>query len=98
MAQVLRDCSGLLWAVGLFSFFVNLLMLTGPIYMLNIYDRVLGSGSVETLVALTLLVLFLFVLMGTLDYIRGRVMAYFRATSGCGGKSRLRHGAAKPCQ
>ena len=43
--------------VAVFSVFVNLLMLTGPIYMLQVYDRVLGSRSEETLVALSILVL-----------------------------------------
>ena len=43
----------LYWAVGVFSFFAYLLMLTGPIYMLNVYDRVLGSRSIETLIALS---------------------------------------------
>ncbi|CUH51019.1 type I secretion system permease/ATPase [Shimia marina] len=70
-----RASRGLYWAVGLFSVFVNLLMLTGPLYMLQVYDRVLGSGSEETLVALSLLVVFLFTLMGILDFTRGRVMA-----------------------
>ena len=32
----------LYWMVAIFSFFVNMLMLTGPLYMLNVYDRVLG--------------------------------------------------------
>jgi PrtD family type I secretion system ABC transporter len=59
----------------LFSAFANLLMLTGPLYMLQIYDRVLGSRSVETLLALTLLVAFLYGIMGLLDYSRGRIMA-----------------------
>ena len=70
-----RDSRGLYWGVGVFSVFVNLLMLTGPVYMLNIYDRVLNSGSVETLVALTLIVAFLYTMMGVLDFVRGRVMA-----------------------
>lgn len=61
-------------AVALFSLFVNMLMLTGPIYMLNVYDRVLGSRSFETLVALSVLVAFLYGMMGLLDYVRGRVM------------------------
>ncbi|SOC07210.1 ATP-binding cassette subfamily C protein [Rhodobacter sp. JA431] len=65
----------LFWAVGLFSVFVNLLMLTGPMFMLQVYDRVLGARSVETLTALFLLVLFLFTAMGLLDYARGRVTA-----------------------
>ncbi|WP_068116251.1 type I secretion system permease/ATPase [Tropicimonas marinistellae] len=62
-------------AAFLFSIFVNLLMLTGPLYMLQVYDRVLGSRSVETLLALTVLVAFLYMMMGILDYARGRVMA-----------------------
>lgn len=69
-----RKSRGLLIAVGIFSFFVNLLMLAGPLYMLNVYDRVLGSRSVETLIALSVLVAFLFGMMGLLDHVRGRVM------------------------
>lgn len=60
--------------VAVFSFFVNLLMLTGPLYMLNVYDRVLGSRSLETLIALSVLVAFLYACMGILDFVRGRVM------------------------
>ncbi|MFG6080675.1 type I secretion system permease/ATPase [Paracoccus litorisediminis] len=61
--------------VGLFSFAVNLLMLTGPLFMMQVYDRVLASRSLETLTALFLLVVFLFLLMGLLDLARSRVMA-----------------------
>ncbi|WP_322890389.1 MULTISPECIES: type I secretion system permease/ATPase [unclassified Yoonia] len=70
-----RESRLLYWIVGIFSFFVNLLMLTGPLYMLNVYDRVLNSRSVETLIALTVLVAFLYAMMGILDHVRGRVMA-----------------------
>ncbi|EPX86990.1 type I secretion system permease/ATPase [Salipiger mucosus] len=63
------------WFVAIFSFFVNLLMLTGPLYMLQVYDRVLGSRSEATLIALSVLVVFLYGMMGLLDYARGRVMA-----------------------
>ncbi|MDF1872026.1 type I secretion system permease/ATPase [Vannielia sp.] len=66
---------GLFRSAFLFSIFVNLLMLTGPLFMLQIYDRVLGSRSEETLVALFVLVAFLYLMMGLLDYARGRVMA-----------------------
>lgn len=69
----------LLWAVFLFSIFVNLLMLTGPLFMLQVYDRVLGSRSEETLVALFALVGALYGLMALLDYARGRVLARFGA-------------------
>jgi ATP-binding cassette subfamily C protein len=67
--------SGLFWTVAIFSVFVNLLMLTGSLYMLQIYDRVLPSRSEETLLALTILIAALFALMGVLDYARGRVSA-----------------------
>jgi len=56
--------------VALFSMAVNL----RPLYMLQVYDRVLGSRSVETLIALSLLATFLFAMMGLLDHVRGRVM------------------------
>lgn len=70
-----RESRSLYWSVALFSLFVNALMLTGPLYMLQVYDRVLGSRSVETLFGLTLLIAFLFLMMGLLDLARGRVMA-----------------------
>ncbi len=63
----------------LFSVFVNLLMLTGPLFMLQVYDRVLGSRAVETLAALFLLVALLYALMAMLDYARGRIVARFGA-------------------
>ena len=62
-----------------FSVFVNLLMLTGPLFMLQVYDRVLGSRSEETLVALVGLVLMLYVLMWLLDFARTRLLARFGA-------------------
>ncbi|RYG91284.1 type I secretion system permease/ATPase [Loktanella sp. IMCC34160] len=74
----------LYWSVATFSLVVNALMLTGPLYMLNVYDRVLGSRSVETLIALTVLVVFLYGSMAILDLVRGRIMsrvgARFQAT------------------
>lgn len=70
-----RNKSGQLFvAVAVFSFAVSLLMLTGPLFMMQVYDRVLGSGSVETLTALMLLVTVLFFLMAVLDMARNRVM------------------------
>ncbi|MEZ5716104.1 MAG: type I secretion system permease/ATPase [Paracoccaceae bacterium] len=70
-----RESRGLYWAVAIFGVFVNILMLTGPLYMLQVYDRVLGSRSVATLIALSGLVLFLYAMYGLLDFARGRVMA-----------------------
>ena len=75
LRRVRRQSRGLYWFTGIFSFFVNLLMLTGPLYMMQVYDRVLGSRSEATLLALSLLVVFLYGMMGLLDYARGRIMA-----------------------
>lgn len=73
LGRALRKDGALFAAIGLFSVFVNLLMLTGPIFMLQVYDRVLGSRSEETLAALFALVILLFAIMGTLDLARARV-------------------------
>ena len=71
----LAESRRLLVACALFSVAVNVLMLTGPLFMLQIYDRVLSSRSEATLVTLAILVAFLFLLMGVLDHARGRVLA-----------------------
>ncbi|WPL15594.1 Type I secretion system ATP-binding protein PrsD [Thiorhodovibrio winogradskyi] len=59
---------------GIFSMFINLLMLTPAIYMLQLYDRVLASNSLSTLLMLTLLVLGLFLIMGVLEALRSRIL------------------------
>ncbi len=69
------DQRGLLGAVAIFSVFANLLQLTGSLYMLQVYDRVLGSRSEATLVALSGLVTLMFVAMGLIDHARARIMA-----------------------
>ena len=75
LRRALQAGRGLFVTAFVFSVFVNLLMLTGPIYMLQVYDRVLGSQSRETLLSLTLLATFLYFVMGVLEYARGRIMA-----------------------
>ncbi len=60
--------------VAVFSFFINLLMLVSPIYMLQVYDRVLSSRSENTLVALTVLAIGLVLLMSLLDLLRTQVL------------------------
>ena len=61
-------------STGVFSFIINLLMLTGPLFMLQVYDRVLNSGSVSTLTALVILATLLYALYGFLEFVRSRVM------------------------
>jgi ATP-binding cassette, subfamily C, bacterial len=67
--------SGLFWTIAIFSTVVNALMLVAPLYMLQVYDRVIPSRSEETLLALTMLIAALFAVMGILDYVRSRVAA-----------------------
>ncbi|WP_287245972.1 type I secretion system permease/ATPase [Mesorhizobium sp.] len=62
-------------AVAAFSGLINVLMLSGSVFMLQVYDRVLPSRSVPTLVALVLLISILYVFQSALDAIRGRVLA-----------------------
>src|SRR5262245_3825374 len=74
LSEAMDACRSAFWAVGLFSGMSNVLMLTGSIFMLEIYDRVLPSRSVSTLIALVLLAAGLYGALGLLDLIRGRIM------------------------
>jgi PrtD family type I secretion system ABC transporter len=60
--------------VALFSALLNVLYLTGSFYMLEVYDRVLPSRSVPTLVGITLLALILFSIQGVFDIVRSRIL------------------------
>ena len=57
------------------SAILNILMLTGSIYMLQVYDRVLSSGSVPTLVGLFVIVVVLFTFLGIFDFLRARMLS-----------------------
>ena len=60
--------------VGVFSMFTNLLVLTPTVYMLQVYDRVMISGSELTLLAITLLAVGFFAVMGLADWLRSRLL------------------------
>lgn len=75
LRAALRRTGGGFGLIGVFSLFVNLLMLTGPLFMLQVYDRVLGSRSEATLLALFGLVTALFIFMGLLEHARSRIAA-----------------------
>ena len=70
----LKNCNGSFAIVGFFSFFINILMLVPSIYMLQIYDRVISSGSEVTLVMLTLLMVMLMLVMGGLEWMRSLIL------------------------
>src|SRR5215204_5047939 len=74
LAAALGECKRAFGSVALFSGVVNLLMLAGPLYMLQIYDRVLSSRSVLTLVALSVFLVGAYAFQGALDLIRSRVV------------------------
>lgn len=70
---------GLFLVAIVFSFAINLLILTAPLYMLQIYDRVLSSRSGETLLFLTIAAIFALLMLGALDAIRARLMTRIAA-------------------
>jgi PrtD family type I secretion system ABC transporter len=74
LADTLRRSRSAFLGVGLLSCLINILMLTGPLFMLQVYDRVLPSHSIPTLLGLAVLVAGLFLFQGILDAIRSRVL------------------------
>lgn len=74
LGDALRACRSAFIGVGVMSCMINLLYLTGSIFMLEVYDRVLPSRSVPTLVGLAILAGGLYIAQGGLDLIRGRIL------------------------
>jgi PrtD family type I secretion system ABC transporter len=74
LGDALRACRSAFIGVGVMSCMINLLYLTGSLFMLEVYDRVLPSRSVPTLVGLVILAGGLYIAQGVLDLIRGRIL------------------------
>ena len=74
LAAALIACRRAFIAIGAFSGVSNLLMLSGALFMLEIYDRVLPSRSVPTLIALVILVTGLYAAQGAIETIRSRIL------------------------
>lgn len=74
LAAVLGDLKRYFLYVGLFSAAINLLLLVPILYMLQVYDRVLASGSLATLTMLTLILVGLLMAMGGFEWVRSRIM------------------------
>ena len=74
LAAALSACRRALIALGLASALVNILYLAGSLYMLEVYDRVLPSRSIATLIGLSILVLALYGFQALLDVLRGRIL------------------------
>jgi ATP-binding cassette subfamily C protein len=74
LGDALRACRSAFLGVGVMSCIINLLYLTGSMFMLEVYDRVLPSRSVPTLIGLIILAGGLYVAQGVLDLLRGRIL------------------------
>ena len=74
LAETLRSCRSSYVGVAVFTAVLNVLYLTGSFFMLQVYDRVLPSRSVPTLVALCVLALGLYGFQAVLDIVRNRVL------------------------
>ncbi|MGY4406902.1 ATP-binding cassette subfamily C protein [Bradyrhizobium sp. USDA 3315] len=72
--QSLQACQSYFVTAAIFSLAINLLYLAGPLYMLQVYDRVISSASEITLLMLTLALLLAFMALAGLDAVRARVL------------------------
>lgn len=74
LQEAISLCKGSFIAAGFFSLFINFLMLVPALYMLQLYDRVITSGSESTLLMLTLIMVVLFITMGSLEWVRSQLL------------------------
>lgn len=74
LRAALAEVRGALWTVALFCGFGNLLMLAPSLYMMAVYDRVLGSRNETTLIVLTVLIVGAYIFMATMETIRGWIL------------------------
>ena len=80
LAGAISTCRSAFLGIALMTGVLNVLYLTGSFFMLEIYDRVLPSRSIPTLVGLAVLALILYTFQGVLDLIRGRVLVRIGAS------------------
>ena len=74
LSAALKDVKSYFILAGVFSAAINVLMLVPVIYMLQVYDRVMSSGSLSTLTMLTLLMAALLMAMGGFEWVRSRIL------------------------
>ena len=80
IASALGACRGAFLWIGVFSAFINVLALSGSLFMMEVYDRVIPSGSLPTLVGLFTLVAILYFFQGLLDLMRTRLLTRIGAS------------------
>lgn len=74
LAEVLYSFRKMFYIAGIFSLFINMIGLVPSIYMLQVYDRVLQSRNVTTLVMITLIMIGFYVMQGMLEYARSKLL------------------------
>jgi ATP-binding cassette subfamily C protein EexD len=74
LEEALKLCKGAFISAAGFSMVINLLQLVPTIYMLQLYDRVVPTGNLSTLLMLTLIVIVLFLTMGALEWVRSQIL------------------------
>jgi len=74
LGVILREFRGVILGVAIFSLFANLLLLTPTLYMLQVYDRIMISQSGLTLMAISLIALFFYVVMAFSEWARSRIL------------------------
>jgi len=80
IAAALGACRGAFIGIGVFSGFINILALSGSLFMMEVYDRVIPSGSIPTLVGLFVLVAILYFFQGALELMRSRLLGRIGAS------------------
>lgn len=74
LEEALKLCKGAFLSAAGFSLIINFLMITPSIYMLQVYDRVVATGNLSTLLMLTLIVMMLFITMTALEWVRSQIL------------------------
>jgi ATP-binding cassette subfamily C protein EexD len=74
LEKALLICKDAFLSAAGFSLLINFLMITPSIYMLQVYDRVVSTGNLSTLLMLTLIVLLLFITMTALEWVRSQIL------------------------
>jgi ATP-binding cassette, subfamily C, bacterial PrsD len=74
VALGLRESARRMIGIAVFSGVINVLMLSGSLYMLQVYDRVIPSRNIATLFGLSLMVLFAYLVQGYFDAVRARML------------------------
>jgi len=76
LQNALKDMKKIFISVGIYSFFLNLLMLAPPFYMLVVYDIVMPSKNIDTLILVTGIGIMFFVGMWILEFVRAKILIY----------------------